>query len=91
MRGSFSLILGLPTIQRYKLASKFISVFEGTSYDSLKYFKPLSEFRNGETISVDQEQPRLTNDDTVVSTDPIHENIEERTILLAQHNWSRTT
>jgi hypothetical protein len=81
MRGPFSLIIGLPTIQRYRLASKFISVFEDTSYDSLKYFKPLSESRNGETISVDQEQFRLTNDDTIVSTDPIHEDIEERTIL----------
>ena len=82
MRGFFSLILGLPTIQRYKLASKFSSVFEGTTYDSLKYFKPLSEFRHGESISGDQVSSRLTIDSTVVNTDPIHESIESRTKCL---------
>ena len=89
MRGPFSLILGLPTIQRHKLASKFNSVFEGTKYNSLKYFKPLSEFRSGETISENQGQFRFTDNDTVVSLDHIHEGIDERTISSSSTDYAQ--
>jgi len=81
MRGPFSLIIGLPSIQTHRLAKKFKSVFENKKYNHMKYFRPLSEFRSGDNLSGGQGQSYLTNEDILASTDPIREDTQERMSL----------
>lgn len=58
---SFKIIIGLPIIQRYRLASCFPSIFEGTTYDHTKYFSPLSTFISTESFSWNQGRDSLTS------------------------------
>ena len=81
MRGPFSLIIGLPSIQTHRLAKKFKSVFENKKYNHMKYFRPLSEFKSGDNMSGEQGQSYLTNEDILASTDPIREDIQGRMSL----------
>ena len=58
---SFKIIIGLPIIQRFRLASCFPSIFEGTTYNHMKYFTPLSKFISTENLSWNQGRDSLTS------------------------------
>jgi hypothetical protein len=59
---SFKIIIGLPMIQKHRLASCFPSVFEGKKYNHLKYFSPLSKFISDESFSLNQGRKSLTSE-----------------------------
>jgi hypothetical protein len=81
MRGEFSFIIGLPSIQAHRLASKCQSVFQNQKYNHNKYFQPLSEYKYSESMSWDQGQTRLTEENSVAGSDQIGEIVGQRTCL----------